>query len=131
MGYQSFLLRLSLLSQLGFKAIEAAQWSKAKKITHYCSKISFDATLFVRFRFLRETFFIFSSFLQLLAKLPDRFSVELRPESVGQSLLLLPALVLAQQLVAVGAVVLSHVEGRAAERDEATGPAAGSIEQAF
>ena len=38
---------------------------------------------------------------------------------------------LAQQLVAVGAVVLSHVEGRAAERDETTGPAAGSVEQAF
>ena len=84
-----------------------------------------------RCNFVRSIPVLKKKFLQLPAKLPDPFSFELRPESAGRSLLLLPTLVLAQQLVAVGAVVLSHVEGRAAERDEATGPAAGSIEQAF
>jgi len=50
---------------------------------------------------------------------------QLWPES-GCLFLLLPALVLAKQLVAVGAVVLGHVEGCAAEGDQAAGPAAGN-----
>ena len=40
----------------------------------------------------------------------------------GLSFFFLPAFVLAEQSVAVGAIVLSHVEGRAAERHEATWP---------
>lgn len=39
--------------------------------------------------------------------------------------MLLPALVFSQQCVAVCAVVLCHVEGRATERDQTTRPAPG------
>ena len=61
--------------------------------------------------------FFFSS-----CTLDDFHRIIISSLSLLQSHSFLPPLVLPKQGSAVGAVVLSHIEGRAAERDQAAGP---------